>query len=249
MGHLPWQHVARHLDERHLGWIAEPFRPSALARLLDLLAVQGGQQQLPREVARLGQRFLRRRKEAAIDIEPAHRHAVLGQGAGLVGADHGGRAQRLHRGEVLDQNAFPRQALAGHGQRQGDGRQQSLGDVGDDDADREHGAVPERQANGVADRKKCDAEPGRQRRDEARKKCHLALQRRQGRSGGLGKVRDFPKRGAHAGREDHGAPIPRDHVGAGEQDVAARGQLMLFAGRGIPGDGQRLAGDRRVVDL
>ena len=46
--------------------------------------------------------------ERDLAFERPHRdraHAVLGQRAGLVGADHVGRAERLDRAEALDQRA------------------------------------------------------------------------------------------------------------------------------------------------
>ena len=249
MEHLPGQGFSRHFDQRDLGRIAEQSDHAALARLLDLLAVHGSEQQAPPEVARLGERFVGRIEEPSVHVEPADRHSVLGQGPGLVGADHRGRAQRLDRGEVLDQDVLSRQALARHGKRQGYGREQPLGHVGHDDADREHSVVPERQSEGVADREKRDPERGRQRRDYSGQECHLALERRQCRSGSLRKVRDFPECGAHACSEDHGAPIAHNQGRAGKQDIGAGCDLVLFARPGIPGDRKRFAGDRRAIDL
>ena len=150
---------------------------------------------------------------------------------------------------MLDQDVLPRQPLARHGKRQGHGREQPLGHVGHDDPDREHAGVPEWQATRVADRKEHDAEPGRQRRDDPREECHLALERRQCRPGSLREVGDFPECRAHAGGEDHSASIARDQGRPGEQDVGAGRDLVLFARPGIPGDRQRFAGDRRAVDL
>jgi len=103
--------------------------------------------------------------------------------------------------------------------------------------------------SGVTDREEHDAEPGRQRSDHPCEECHLALERRQRRAGGLRKVRDFPERRAHAGREDHRAPVARDQRRAGKKDVGGGRHLVLFARRGVPGDRQRFAGDRRAVDL
>ena len=54
------------------------------------------------------------------------RHLVLGQCAGLVGADESGGAQCLHRLEVPDKGVSLAHSLRTDGQRQGDGRQQSL---------------------------------------------------------------------------------------------------------------------------
>ena len=77
--------------------------------------------------------------------DPGDLHAVLGEGAGLVGADDRRRAQRLDRAEPLDERAPPGQHP--HADREGkrDRRQQPLGDVGDQETDREHGRVGERQ--------------------------------------------------------------------------------------------------------
>ena len=51
-------------------------------------------------------------------VEPhvGHRHAVLGQGAGLVRADSGGRAQCLHGFKVLHQAVLLGHALGRQGE-------------------------------------------------------------------------------------------------------------------------------------
>ena len=54
------------------------------------------------------------------------RHAVLGQRAGLVRADHRGRAQCLHRGEPLHQASAAGHALNAQREREGERRQQAL---------------------------------------------------------------------------------------------------------------------------
>ena len=95
MEHLPGQRFSRHLDQRDLGRIAQQSDHAALARLLDLLAVQGSEQKASGDLARLGERVLGRSEEPPVHVEPADRHSVLGQGPGLVGADHRNRAQRL----------------------------------------------------------------------------------------------------------------------------------------------------------
>ena len=65
-------------------------------------------------------------------------HPVLGQGPGLVGADDVGRPEGLDRAQPLDQTAVPRHLGDADGEREGDRGQQPLGDVGDQQADREH---------------------------------------------------------------------------------------------------------------
>ena len=69
--------------------------------------------------------------------QPGDAHPVLGERPGLVGADHRRRAERLHRGEPLDDRALAGQFPHADGQRQRDRRQQSLGHVGHDQADGE----------------------------------------------------------------------------------------------------------------
>ena len=83
---------------------------------------------------------------------PGRPHPVQGQGAGLVGADHGGRAERLHRGEALDQRALAGEHPHADGQGQGDRRQQALGHVGDQQADREVQRVAEAAGRPAASR-------------------------------------------------------------------------------------------------
>jgi len=88
-----------------------------------------------------------------------HRHAVLGQRAGLVAAQHGGGAQRFDGVDTPRQHAFARQAsgperredgehhrvlLGQHGHRQSDARQQRLQPVATQQAVHQH----QRQAQG-----------------------------------------------------------------------------------------------------
>lgn len=51
-------------------------------------------------------------------VEPhvGHRHPILGQGAGLVGANGARRAERLHSLQVLHQTVFARHALRSQSQ-------------------------------------------------------------------------------------------------------------------------------------
>ncbi len=84
-----------------------------------------------------------RRVAAAAHFEHAfggedalHRHLVLGERTGLVGADHGHRAQRLHRGQAADDGVAPRHALHADGQHDGHDGGQAFRYRGDRDADR-----------------------------------------------------------------------------------------------------------------
>ena len=73
-------------------------------------------------------------------------HPVLGQRAGLVGADHARRAERLDRAQALDHRAAAHQLAHADRERERDHRQQALGHVADEQPDREHDRVAKRRA-------------------------------------------------------------------------------------------------------
>ena len=86
------------------------------------------------------------------------RHPILGQRPGLVGANHGCRAKGLDCGEVSDHDVAAGHALGPHGEGQGHGGQESLGDIRHDDPDREQQVLCERQRNRQPDQKKHNSE-------------------------------------------------------------------------------------------
>ena len=101
----------------------------------------------------------RRGRSVALEVDLAERrphargaHPVLGQGARLVGADDGRRAERLDRREPLDERALPGELGHPDGERERDRRQQPLGDVGDDQTDREAGGIVQRESGERASR-------------------------------------------------------------------------------------------------
>ena len=104
-------------------------------------------------------------------------HPVLGQGAGLVGADDRGGPQGLHRRQPLDQGAAAGHLAHPDGQRQGDGGQQSFRDVGDQQPDREAGRRGHAQPGGQADRQERDPGPYGDERDQPGGPLDLVLQR------------------------------------------------------------------------
>ena len=99
-------------------------------------------------------------------------HPALGQGAGLVGADDVGRAERLDSGQPLHKRPSPGHPPHSDREREGDRRQQSLGDVGDEQADRKGDGVVEGKAGercsdceedeprGDRDHRRSEARPG-----------------------------------------------------------------------------------------
>ena len=82
----------------------------------------------------------------AVGPKPVHRHAALGERAGLVGADHVGRTEGLDRGQALDERPPPSHAPDADRQSKRDRRQQALGDVGHQQADGEYQRVREPEA-------------------------------------------------------------------------------------------------------
>ena len=105
-------------------------------------------------------------------------HPVLGQRAGLVGADHGRRAERLDRAQPLDERAAARELGDADRERERDRRQQPLGHVGDDQPDREAERVVEREpGREPADRQERDPDDDGDERDQPRDPAHLRLER------------------------------------------------------------------------
>src|SRR3989337_1891592 len=68
--------------------------------------------------------------QAGAGVEAYGHHLVLGQGAGLVGADEAGTAQGLDGGELADEGVAARHALHADGEGDGDDGRQPLGDGG-----------------------------------------------------------------------------------------------------------------------
>ena len=71
----------------------------------------------------------------ADDVEYDHGHAVLGEGAGLVGADDGDRAQGLHGRQLADERLAAQHPLRAQREGHGDDGGQALGDGGHGHAD------------------------------------------------------------------------------------------------------------------
>ncbi len=180
----------------------------------------------------------------------AHRHAILRQRASLVRQDHRRAAQSLDGSQMPHQRIAPRHALRGQSQRQRHRRQQTFRHVGDDDADGEHEARPERQTNETADDEEQYAEPHRQHRHQSRDPADLLLQRRLRFAGRLRQMRDAAKLGVHARRMDDGTALAGDNKRAGQQQ-AARGERINRRRRlalGAARLGQRLASQRGQID-
>ena len=178
-------------------------------------------------------------------------HPVLGQRAGLVGADHIGGPERLDRAQALDQSATAREQPHGDRERERDHRQQPLGHVAGQQPDREHDAVLDRKPGPEdRDRHERNRHPHRDPSDQPSDATHLPLERAGLLLDTLGQRRDATKLGVHAGREHHrlglatGARRATEHKVAGDQ---ARNVHVLEFGRSQ--HRYRLARERREIDL
>ena len=147
-------------------------------------------------------------------------HPVLGQRSGLVGADHGRRAQGLDGAQALDERSPAGQARDADGKREGDGRQESLRDVGHDQADRERRRVLEWKAGERATR--AAGRPRRRRRPPPRSATPPGAPGPRSGSAPGGRPQTGPRSGrapSHAGREDERPGLPADARRAAEDET------------------------------
>ena len=96
------------------------------------------------------------RNDLAVHIQLADGHAVLGEGAGLVGADDGHAAQTFHRLELADDGVLLGHLPGAEGEDDGDDGAEGLGDGGHRQGDgEEEGAhdvlAPDQNAHGEDD--------------------------------------------------------------------------------------------------
>ncbi len=168
-------------------------------------------------------------------------HAVARECAGLVGADHVSGAERLDGAEPFDHRALPGQQPYAECEREGDGGQQSLGDVGHQQAHGEDDRVRDRQAGGHADDEEDRAQADGHARDQPGDPLDLVLE------GALLPLRALAQRGDASqfgvppGGEDDGLCLSAHACGAAEDEVRLPhdGQVdgtstgRAFDGRGL----------------
>ena len=130
-------------------------------------------------------------------------HPVLGQRPGLVGADHVSRPERLDGTQPLDHCAPSCELADTDRQRQSDDGQQALGDVADDEPDREDDRLGDGEAS--RDHRERNEHGGhryRDRRDEPGNLPHVLLERALLALDPLGQCRDAAQLGLHS-RGEH----------------------------------------------
>lgn len=182
-------------------------------------------------------------------------HVVLGESARLIGADHVGGAEGLHRAQPLDHRTAPHQAAYAQCQGQGDDRQQSFGDVAHQQADREHHGVLDRQA-GRERREREEGQAGEQcdQRDQPGHPADLGLQRALLTLDPLGQGGDPAKLGVHTSGEHHcprlalGAGRPAEHqvTGVQQRDMGIQQVRRPVSRHRLPGEGGEVDLDAAV---
>jgi len=180
-----------------------------------------------------------------------HRQPALGEGAGLVGADHTGRAEGLHRGQPADDDAAVGHPPGAERERGGDGRGQALRDGGDgqrhpgqqhlDDARGAfvHPGQAEPDGDG-RDRQREQPDPGGGRGQVALQRCPAARDKPAG---------DLPDLAVRAGHRHGGATATGHHQGAGKHLAGPVRQRQGRIGHCVHplAGGHRLAGQGRLV--
>ena len=193
-----------------------------------------------------------------------HGHLVLGEGAGLIRADHLRAAEGLHGGELADDRLAA--AHLGHAQREHDGHHghQALGDGGDGERHGHHEGVEQigrlsgnvgkamaQDVHGKDHHADHDDELG----EDVRELGELYLQRRQLLLGLVQRAGDLAHLGAHTRAHHDGATAAVDHGGAHVAHVLAVAERHVVGTVGEH-DGIRvllhrhgLAGQRGLLDL
>ncbi len=159
------------------------------------------------------------------------RHLVARQRAGLVAADHGGGAQRLHRRQPPDDGAPRRHALHAHGQRDGHRHRQAFGHHRHHLADGHHQHLGQRQVAPQAQQHHQREQTQRRSHQPAAELLDAPLQRRLRLLGAFGQAGDAADFGVRAGGHHHRAGAPRRDVGSRIDHVVAVGQAGGFGQR------------------
>ena len=178
-------------------------------------------------------------------------HLVQGQRAGLVRADLRGAAQRLHRGEPLDDGAAPGEPGGPHGQGERHHRGQPLRDGRDG---QRHGADEQLAEVLPAHQAQHEHHHDHRRGDDRQRpgqRGDLTLQRSGLRLRLVQHARDATDLGVHPGRGDHQLPGSSGNRGVHEDHGGPVTQGRVRAdvrGRGL-GHRLRLTGQRRLLHL
>ena len=185
------------------------------------------------------------------NAEFADRHLVFGQGPGLVRADHGCAAQRLHGRQPPHQRMAFDHALDADRQRDRDDSRQRLWHNGHGQGDAEDEHLHERLAAHEPQRHDQRHDHERDPRQHVADLVEVFLERRAFGFDRLEQPRDLAEFGVHGRGHDHGAPAPVGGGGAGEGHVLAVAHGHVRAGDrvGVFLHGDGLARERGFLDL
>ncbi len=185
--------------------------------------------------------------DGAVDEQLLDPHPILGERAGLVRADHGRAAERLDRGQVLDERLPLRHSLTAHREGERDGGQEAFRHVGHDDPNAEDRADPKPEAGGEPDEEKERAHSQREEGDDVGDMDDLALERRRPGVGARGETGDLSEFGAHARGVDHGAAPAGEDRRAGQHEIGRVGEIGMRRDVGRAPFGPRFARERGQV--
>ena len=185
-----------------------------------------------------------------------HGHLVLGQGAGLVGADHLRAAQRLHRRQAADDRVVLAHVGHADGQHHRHHRGQTLGNGGHRQRDghhegAQHGVQGELAGHYQIKNEDEHADGQHQLAHGLAQLAELALQRRLLLLRLRQHAGDLAHLGVHAGGGDDGLAAAIDHGAAHVAHVPPVAQGDVVAGQQLHrlGDGDALAGQRGLLDF
>mmetsp|Transcript_9769 Transcript_9769/g.32432 ORF Transcript_9769/g.32432 Transcript_9769/m.32432 type:complete len:927 (+) Transcript_9769:309-3089(+) len=228
--------VARPLDDRRV--VAHGGAQHLRAEADVVLRVRLGEVGVGRHRARLGK----------VD-HLAQRHVALSERAGLVGADHRDTAERLDGVELADEHVAVRHLLRGDHQRDGHGRDQPLGHLREERADRRRDDFAEVVARDGRGDERGHADDDGDDGDEVNKVLDLDLKSRLG-PRRLDAARDLAEEGRVTDEEDDGRRVALDDSRAVEGEVArVRGRRALLGGARVARLGDGFAGEGGVVHL
>lgn len=176
-------------------------------------------------------------------------HSVESERAGFIGADHGGRAERFHGGEVADEHVAPRHALGSDGERERDGGEQPFRNVGDDDTDGEEEIRPEGDPCRGTDEEANGTDRAGEHSHDMAEAGEFPLEGEGDIARGAREVGDGSELGVGAGGVDEGPGLAGDERGASEEEVAAVQGVLLSGGFGITTLGEGFTGESCVIDL
>ena len=161
------------------------------------------------------------------------RDRVLGEGAGLIGADNLDRTQALYRFQLLDDGILTGHLLSAHGQHDGDDGAEGLGDGGNRQGHSKHEGVQNRH---VAAEDGQEEDTGTDDHDDHGQLAGEVVQiLLQGSFALLGLVHqggDAAQLGVHAGGGDHhdGTAVGDQRAGEDHVLLVAQGNLLAFNG-------------------